>query len=86
MDPEQLSSIYNNALGEAKSIVQSIPYDPRHEHIDKYYKGFGIDIPEYVPLSKRNPPPAEAEFASGGAVNYNQSHIDELAAQFHKEM
>jgi hypothetical protein len=25
-------------------------------------------------------------FASGGAVNYNQSHIDELAAQFHKEM
>jgi hypothetical protein len=68
IDPEQLSNIYNNALGEAKSIVQSIPYDPRNEHIDKYYKGFGIDIPEYVPLSKRNPPPAEAEFAKGGEV------------------
>jgi hypothetical protein len=25
-------------------------------------------------------------FAKGGAVNYNQSHIDELAERFHKEM
>jgi hypothetical protein len=30
--------------------------------------------------------PLPSKFASGGAVNYNQSHIDELAAQFHKEM
>jgi hypothetical protein len=28
----------------------------------------------------------EVKFAKGGAVNYNQSHIDELAERFHKEM
>lgn len=86
MSLDQLKDVYDNVFNQAKDVVRSIPYDPRNEHLNHYYKGFGIDVPEYTPSAKRNLPPAEpAEtgYAEGGMVGsplttYDPMQVDQI--------
>jgi len=70
----KIPGVSSRKIGDAYYEIDFTP-----EAKDFILKGEGQTAPGYA----RGGP---VRMAKGGAVNYNQSHIDELAAQFHKEM
>jgi len=85
LNKEGLQDIYANYVDDGSYYQGS--YNPKYKAVNlgrmnqKDNSSLNLTIsPDYKGVTYQR------KFASGGAVNYNQSHIDELAAQFHKEM